>query len=57
VYLVSARWKSDGGQWVPFASTWLKDHYLCEPPPALKKRALKSIGAEVFEQAFGARED
>ena len=57
VYLASPRWKSDGGCWVPFASTWLKDDYLSQPPPVLEKRARNSSGGETFDKAFGAAED
>jgi hypothetical protein len=57
VYLVSPRWKSDGGRWVPFASTWLRDDYLSEPPPAFEKGARKSSAGETFDRAFRSWED
>ena len=57
VYIVCPRWKSDGGRWVPFASNWLKDDYLSEPPPALEKSTRKTNSAETFDRAFGAGED
>jgi hypothetical protein len=34
VYLLSGRWATRGGQYIPLASRWLRDNWKSEPPPA-----------------------
>jgi hypothetical protein len=49
IYLRCERWQDRKGQWVPFASNWLKS-YECAPPPLFHKQDEQQKQAESIKR-------